>query len=211
MADPAAGSEARTSGGGLVSTPNPLMEGLDGERMAKPTVMVVFGASGDLTARKLMPAIEQLALKRLLPGGFAVVGVARTELDDDDFRRRMREGVKDSGGGGAEAEHVWDDFVGGFRYVAGDYGHPDTFDRLKQVLDELDEQRGTDGNRLYYLATPPSTFPVIIEALGREKLNRPPKDKPDAFVRIVIEKPFGRDLASAQELDAIVHRAFDES
>jgi len=73
------------------------MEGLDRERMAKPTVMVVFGASGDLTARKLMPAVEQLALKRLLPGGFSVVGVARTELDDDDFRRRMREGVKDSG------------------------------------------------------------------------------------------------------------------
>src|SRR5439155_4400915 len=182
MADLAAGCEGRTSRGGPVSTPNPLMEGLDRERMAKPTVMVVFGASGDLTARKLMPAIEQLALKRLLPGGFSVVGVARTEMDDDDFRRRMREGVKDSGGGGPEVEHVWDDFVGGFRYIAGEYGHPDTFDRLKQVLDELDEQRGTGGNRLYYLATPPSTFPTIIEALGQHKLNRPPKTRRDGFV-----------------------------
>ena len=195
----------------LASSDNPLLAGLDADRMASPVVMVVFGASGDLTARKLMPAIEQLALKRLLPGAFALVGVARTEMDDEDFRTRLREGAKDAGGGGDEAQHVWDSFVGGFRYIAGDYSDESTFDKLKQVLDELDAQRGTDGNRLYYLATPPTTFPIIIDALGTHNLNRPPPDKPDSFVRIVIEKPFGRDLASAAELDDTVHRNFGES
>jgi glucose-6-phosphate 1-dehydrogenase len=190
---------------------NPLLEGLDADRVAPPAVLVVFGASGDLTSRKLMPAIEQLALKRLLPGGFSVVGVARTEMADDDFQRRMREGVEAAGGGGDEAAHVWEAMTGGFRYVAGDYGDPATFDRLKAVLDQLDRERGTGGNRLYYLATPPTTFPTVIGALGRHGLDRPPPDRPGAFVRIVVEKPFGRDLASARALDEQVHAVFDES
>src|SRR5206468_3083382 len=107
---------------------NPLADPDD--RPAPPAVFVIFGASGDLTSRKLMPAVERLALRRLLPASFAVVGVARTEMDDDDFRERMRAAVEDGGGGGPEAKHVWDAFTGGFRYVAGEYGHPDTFDRL---------------------------------------------------------------------------------
>src|SRR5437867_5782833 len=106
---------------------NPLLEGLERDRMAPPAVLVVFGASGDLTSRKLMPAVERLALRRLLPGGFSVVGVARTEMDDEDFRERMRTLVEEIGGGGDEAKHVWDAFAGGFRYVAGDYADPATF------------------------------------------------------------------------------------
>ena len=113
---------------------NPLADPED--RPAPPAVFVIFGASGDLTSRKLMPAIERLALRRLLPPGFAVVGVARTEMNDDDFRERMKELVEKGGGGGPEARHVWESFVGGFRYVAGDYDSPDTFDRLKEVLEE---------------------------------------------------------------------------
>src|SRR3954470_11794157 len=101
------------------------------EKPAPPAVFVIFGASGDLTSRKLMPAIENLALRRLLPAGFSVVGVARTEMSDDDFRERMRELVEKGGGGGPEAKHVWESFVGGFRYVAGEYDPPDTFQRLK--------------------------------------------------------------------------------
>ena len=189
---------------------NPLLEGLDAERVAPPCVLVVFGASGDLTGRKLMPAIEQLALKRLLPGAFAVVGIARTEMDDDDFRNRMREAM-DEHGGGDEARQVWEGFTAGFRYVAGEYAEKATFDRLKEVLDELDAERGTAGNRVYYLATPPTTFETIAGALGEHGLNRPPPDKPDGFVRIVIEKPFGRDLASARALDDALHAVFDES
>jgi glucose-6-phosphate 1-dehydrogenase len=186
---------------------NPLVESA-GERVAPPAVLVVFGASGDLTSRKLMPAIENLALRRLLPPGFSVVGVARTEMDDDDFRERMREAVEKLGGGGDEARHVWDAFTGGFRYVAGDYGDPATFVRLKEVLDELDQARGTSGNRLYYLATPPETFPVIVRGLGEHGMSKP--TDPDAFVRIVIEKPYGHDGASARALDEIVHAVFDE-
>src|ERR687885_837308 len=105
-------------------TDNPLAEATV-ERVPPPAVLVVFGPSGDLTSRKLMPAVERLALRRLLPGGFSVVGVARTEMDDDDFRERMRTIVEASGGGGDEAKHVWDAFTGGFRYVAGSYDDPD--------------------------------------------------------------------------------------
>ncbi|MBV8295739.1 MAG: glucose-6-phosphate dehydrogenase [Acidimicrobiia bacterium] len=186
---------------------NPLADPDD--RPAPPAVFVIFGASGDLTSRKLMPAIERLAVRRLLPPGFAVVGVARTEMTDDDFRERMQELVEKGGGGGPEVRHVWESFVGAFRYVAGDYDSPSTFEKLKQVLEELDSERGTAENRLYYLATPPSTFPTVITALNDHGLSTPSSEH--AFCRIVIEKPYGHDLQSALELDNVVHRAFDES
>src|SRR5438477_9008732 len=98
-----------------MSMDNPLVEPT-AERVAPPAVLVVFGASGDLTSRKLMPAVERLAVRRLLPAAFAVVGVARTEMSDDDFRERVRTTVEKTGGGGDEAHHVWDAFAGGFRY-----------------------------------------------------------------------------------------------
>jgi len=165
-------------------------------------VLVVFGASGDLTARKLMPALKSLADNRQLPAAFSVVGVARTELSDEDFQKRMREAVD-------EPSPAWDSLVTGFRYIAGDYAHPDTFVALERVLDEVDKARGTGGNRVYYLATVPTVFAEVAGALAAAGLNRPAHD--DAFVRIVIEKPYGRDLQSALDLDAAVHAAFDES
>jgi glucose-6-phosphate 1-dehydrogenase len=186
---------------------NPLLEPTL-ERVAPPAALVVFGASGDLTSRKLMPAVERLALRRLLPTGFSVVGVGRTPMDDEDFRERMRTLVEEGGGGGDEAKHVWDAFQGGFRYVAGDYGDAQTYAHLQGVLDDLDRERGTSGNRLYYLATPPATFPVIVGGLGRAGLNRAQHD--DAFVRVVIEKPYGHDEPSAAALDATVHEVFEE-
>ncbi len=180
---------------------NLLAEGLDPGRRSPPCVLVVFGASGDLTSRKLMPALARLAANRQLPPAFSVVGVARTEMDDDDFRRRMLEAVEKPSG-------VWESLVAGFRYVAGDYTHPETFEQLKQVLAEIDEQRGTSGNRLYYLATVPSMFARLAKAMGEHDMNQPKYD--DAFVRIVFEKPYGRDLASAKELDRAVLSVFDE-
>ncbi|HSS10694.1 MAG TPA: glucose-6-phosphate dehydrogenase, partial [Acidimicrobiales bacterium] len=180
---------------------NPLAEGLERERRAPPGVLVVFGASGDLTSRKLMPALERLSRRGLLSPGFAVVGVARTEMDDEEFRKRMLDAVPDAG-------PAWGELVKRFGYIAGDYGHPDTFDALKRVLDELDQKRGMPGNRTYYLATVPTVFEEVADALGKYGLNQPPS--PDAAVRLVIEKPFGRDLASARQLDAALHRTFDE-
>ena len=191
-----------------MTTDNPLAEATV-ERVAPPAVLVVFGASGDLTSRKLMPAVENLALRRLLSPGFSVVGVARTEMDDQEFLDRMQASVKESGDNGEEARHVWDSFAaGGFRYVAGEYSDPETFKKLKAVLDEIDEQRGTAQNRLIYLATPPDTFPVVVEGLANCGLNRPANE--GAFVRIIIEKPYGRDARSAEKLDATVHAVFTE-
>jgi glucose-6-phosphate 1-dehydrogenase len=182
--------------------PNPLMEGLEAERRAPPCVLVVFGASGDLTSRKLMPALAELAMKRQLPSAFSVVGVARTEMSDDDFRQRMEEAAGD------EHNPAWSSLVQGFRYVAGDYAEHATFDRLKQVLDEVDRERGIGGNRVYYLATVPAVFAEVATELGEHGLSKP--DQEEDFVRIVIEKPFGHDLESARALDEALHAVFTE-
>ncbi|MDP9071017.1 MAG: glucose-6-phosphate dehydrogenase [Actinomycetota bacterium] len=180
---------------------NPLREGLDSERRAPPCVLVVFGASGDLTSRKLMPALEQLAANRQLPPAFSVVGVARTEMTDEDFRQRMLEAVE-------KPSAAWESLVAGFRYVAGDYAEPETFDRLKQVLGEVDDERGTGGNRVYYLATVPGVFEKVAAAMGEHGMNLPKYD--DSFVRIVFEKPYGHDLHSARHLDQAVLDVFAE-
>jgi glucose-6-phosphate 1-dehydrogenase len=183
------------------ATANPLAEGLTRERRAPPGVLIVFGASGDLTSRKLMPALEHLSRRRLLPPAFSVVGVARTEMDDDRFRSLMLAAVPDAG-------PAWAELVKTFRYVAGDYAHPDTFDALGTILDEMDKERGTSGNRTFYLATIPSVFEEVVEALGKSGLNHPVST--DSAVRLVIEKPLGRDLASATHLDAALHGVFEE-
>ncbi|HLI54019.1 MAG TPA: glucose-6-phosphate dehydrogenase [Acidimicrobiales bacterium] len=181
--------------------PNTLAEGIEAARKAPPGVLVVAGASGDLTARKLLPALGQLARRRLLPHAFAVVGVARTEMSDDDFRRAMSDAVPGDVQG-------WSEVVKHSRYVAGDYSHPDTFDALGRVLSEVETDIGSDGNRTFYLATVPAVFLEFADGLGRSGLNRPPRE--GAAVRLVIEKPFGRDLRSARELDEGLHRNFAE-
>jgi glucose-6-phosphate 1-dehydrogenase len=180
---------------------NPLMEGLESDRRAPPCVLVVFGASGDLTTRKLMPALAELAENRRLPAAFCVIGIARTEMSDDDFRRRMAEAVE-------KPSAAWESLVAGFRYVAGDYSHPDTFDALKRVLAEVAQERGTGGNVVYYLATVPGVFGEVAAALKQCGLHKPSDG--GSFVRIVVEKPYGHDLASARALDAEMHDAFDE-
>ena len=180
---------------------NPLTEGLENERRAPPCILVVFGASGDLTSRKLMPALAEMAVNRQLPSAFAVIGVARTEMTDDDFRSRMQEA-------GGQDNEAWSSLVAGFRYVAGDYADPDTFDRLREVVEEVDKERGTGGNRVYYLATVPQVFAPVAKELGDHDMATPDSD--DAFVRVVVEKPFGHDLESARELDTALHAVFDE-
>ncbi|GAB7051867.1 glucose-6-phosphate dehydrogenase [Catenuloplanes indicus] len=166
-------------------------------RRAPAGVLVIFGASGDLTARKLGPAVENLARHKRLPSQFAVVGVARSQMSDEEFRTRMTGG-----------QSVFPDLNDGFRYVAGGYDDPDTYRRLRELLDQLDAERGTSGNRAFYLATPPEAFPHVVNGLKDAGLNEP---RPGAFSRIMIEKPYGHDLESARELDGTVHSAFDES
>jgi glucose-6-phosphate 1-dehydrogenase len=187
---------------------NPLVEGLEPFGEAPPCVLVVFGASGDLTARKLLPALAQLAVGRELPGAFGVVGVARTEWDDVAFRRFAGHAVAAHAPQLAAQAVVWEDLIGGFRYVSGEYDCDDTFARVAEVVGELDRDRGVGGSVLHYLAVPASAFVTVVEGLGRHGLHRP--QRADGFVRIVIEKPYGSDLATAQALDTRVHSVFEE-
>jgi glucose-6-phosphate 1-dehydrogenase len=168
-------------------------------RQAPPAAVVIFGASGDLTRRKLMPALLRLWRQDRLVDGMAIVGVARSPLTDDAFREMVTEA---SGGSLPEA------LLANIRYVAGGYDDPDTYRRLKETLEELCNRGATCGNHLYYLSTPSSAFDAVIEGLASAGLNHA---GPGGFARIVIEKPYGHDLASALALDDKVHAAFDEA
>lgn len=182
-----------------------------GQRRAPPHAFVIFGASGDLASRKIFPALRNLATSGEIPDELVVVGVARTELDDQEFRRLVLDATGDD-------QERWREMVGRFRYVAGDYADDATFARLCEVLEEVDAKHGTGANRVYYLATVPALFGPIATSLARHGAARPGSDPPQVqgrasapFIRIVVEKPYGRDLAAAQSLDRIMHAAFDES
>ena len=171
-------------------------------RSVRPQTAVVFGASGDLTRRKILPALYNLAREGLLPERYAVVGYARTEWDDEAFRAHARRAVQEFSRTPVD-EDVWKRFADALSYVAGPFDDPGCFAPLRQHLDDLDDVRGTEGRRLYYCATPPSAFPEIVRRLGEAGIGE------DA--RIVIEKPFGHDLESARGLNRVVHDVFDES
>jgi glucose-6-phosphate 1-dehydrogenase len=175
---------------------------LDAVNPPPPLALVVFGASGDLASRKLLPAIAALAEHKALPEGFTVIGVARTQWSDDQFRQRCLDAAPFAG-------PQWHEVVARFRYVAGEYGEKPTFDRLKKVLAEADAKMATAGNRVFYLATIPSMFGEVACALAQHGCNVPGDG--GMFARIVVEKPFGRDLESARALDAALHSAFEES
>jgi glucose-6-phosphate 1-dehydrogenase len=183
-----------------------LVERMDHEldRIARPPdlVLVVFGASGDLAARKLMPALESLCEHDALPEHFTVIGVARTDWSDKDFQSHVLDATKES-----KCES-WPEVVSRFRYVAGEYGAKETFDKLKEALDRADREDSTAGNRVYYLATIPDMFGVVATALAQHGCNEPTSEK--SFTRLVVEKPFGHDLNSALALDATLHESFEE-
>jgi glucose-6-phosphate 1-dehydrogenase len=171
--------------------------------------IVIFGASGDLTRRKLIPALFELASQKSSTPRFAVIGFARTPTSDDAFRESAAEAVRKNG----DASLPIDDqklraFAQSFTYVAGEYDQPAAFTNLAQKLEQIDREHQLGGNRLYYLATPPSIYPQVIEQIQRAGLARPAGN---SWVRIIIEKPFGRDLASARELNRTVLGVFDES
>ena len=175
---------------------------LDAVAPPPPLALVVFGASGDLASRKLLPAIAALAEHKALPDGFTVIGVARTSWTDAQFRKgRPRRRAP------CRPRHGRRSWTGSATSRASTRAKP-TFDKLKKVLDEADATLGTGGNRVYYLATIPAMFGEVASALADHGCNAPGKD--GSFARIVVEKPFGRDLDSARALDAALHGAFDE-
>jgi glucose-6-phosphate 1-dehydrogenase len=168
--------------------------------------IVIFGASGDLTKRKLIPALYRLAYDRRLAAGFAVIGVSRTPLGDDGFREKMREAVRAFSEDTKFDEDVWNAFARGLFYVAGDAGDPALFIRLAQKLAEIEREQQTGGNVLFYLSLQPSQYAAAALGLGGAGLG-----KGNGWRRLVVEKPFGRDLASARELSEQIHQVFDES
>ncbi len=180
---------------------NPLLEGLRPRRAPEPCVLVVFGASGDLTRRKIFPALYSLAYRRLLPESFAVVGVARTEWTDDEFRERMEHAVREFGRDDFEQE-VWDWLAAATRYAPAEFT-PDGADHVASMLTVIDEERGTRANRVYYLAIPPQVMKSVVELVGQHRTAY-------GWTRLIVEKPFGHDLASAGELTESIRQYFTE-
>ena len=191
-----------------VAQENPLRVGLRRERTADPCTLVIFGAGGDLASRKLVPALYNLLLDRLLPGEFSLVGAGRRPMKDGEFAAAMRQAVEEHSRRPLDDE-MWNEMAPRLRYVQGDYDGPEDFRRLAGQLDEVDRAFHTSGNRLFYLATPPSAFEGIVDGLAQAGLNAPGTG--GKWARMLVEKPFGQDLASARALNAAIHRAFDES
>ena len=193
--------------------PNPLRDPRDRRipRLAGPCVLVLFGVTGDLATKKLLPAIYDLANRGLLPPGFSLVGFARRDWADADFAQITHDAVK------AHArtpfrEEVWQQLREGIRFVQGEFSDEEAFDHLAQTVAELDLERGTGGNYAFYLSVPPNAFPVVVLQLKRSGLSSPPEPAEGTghrpWRRVVIEKPFGHDLASARELNAMLDAVF---
>jgi glucose-6-phosphate 1-dehydrogenase len=187
---------------------NPLREGLTSERVPEPHVMVIFGASGDLTKRKLVPALYSLARERLLPGTFAVMGVARNKFTLDEFRDLMRAGCDRYARRKPVDETFWQDFGRNLYYHSAEFDDLEAFKVLKSELDEIDAELGLPANRLFYLSTPPSVFPTIVQNLGKAGLVSRAQSP---WTRIIVEKPFGRDLESARTLNRQLKQVFREA
>jgi glucose-6-phosphate 1-dehydrogenase len=173
-------------------------------RIAGPCSMVLFGVTGDLARSKLMPAIYDLANRGLLPPGFSLVGFARREWADQDFAQVVHDAVR-AGARTEFREEVWRSLAEGFRFVPGAFDDPAAFELLTRTVEGLDAERGTGGNHAFYLSIPPSWFAPVCTQLQASGLSDP---RPGTWRRVVVEKPFGHDLASAQELNRIVEGVF---
>jgi glucose-6-phosphate 1-dehydrogenase len=174
----------------------------------EPCAIVMFGASGDLARRKLLPALYDLALHSCLAPRFKLVGFARTEMSDDDFRRTAGEFLPKPTSEGTASE-IQKEFLKHLQYFSGNYDDPEAYRRLAQRLETLDREGQLGGNRLFYLATPPDVYPRVVEQLGKAGLAHPKTEK--SWTRVIIEKPFGHDQASARALNDKVLSVFDEA
>jgi glucose-6-phosphate 1-dehydrogenase len=184
---------------------NPFQDPLRFERKLPECAVVIFGANGDLTKRKLLPALYRLAHERRLPPGIAILGVSRTPMTDDQFREKMRESVQEFIEDSDVDPAIWTAFAQGLFYMAGDVGQPQCYSDLAARLKQIECERHTCGNVLFYLSTQPSQYAPAARGLGEVGLA-----KGNGWRRVIIEKPFGHDLASARHLSDEVHEYFDE-
>ena len=186
---------------------NPLRDPQDRRlpRIAGPCGMVLFGVTGDLSRKKIMPAIYDLANRGLLPPGFSLVGFARRDWADQDFAQIVHDAVKEHARTPFR-EEVWKQLAEGFRFVPGDFDDDNAFEQLRRTVEELDQLRGTGGNMAFYLAIPPSFFGTVVDQLKEHGLA---DGRDDQWRRVVVEKPFGHDLESARELNAVLDGVFD--
>src|ERR1700681_905186 len=185
---------------------NPLREGLSTRAVPQPCTVVIFGATGDLTHRKLVPALYNLAADGELPPAVAVVGFARREKSDDEFRKEMEESTRKFSRQSVRDE-IWKAFAQSIFYHQSDFGDESGYKTLATKLDKIDKERGTRGNRLFYFAVAPDQFEPILKHLKAAGLNKAPEG---SWARVIIEKPFGSDLASARELNRVVSNSFSE-
>jgi glucose-6-phosphate 1-dehydrogenase len=167
--------------------------------------MVIFGASGDLTRRKLIPALYNLARAQLLSREFAVVGIARSPMATEDYRKKVSEDMKQFATGDVDPD-LWEWFVRRMHYMSGNFDDPATYPKLKELLGKIDKDYSTHGNYFYYLATAPDAFGPIVESLASNGL----MDQTDHWRRVIIEKPFGHDLDSAKALNQQLLKVCDE-
>ncbi|AFR09327.1 MULTISPECIES: glucose-6-phosphate dehydrogenase [Nocardiopsis] len=198
------------------AVPNPLRNALDRRlpRIAGPSVLVLFGVTGDLARKKLLPAIYDLANRGMLPPGFGLVGFARRDWEDQDFAHEAHEAVRQHARTPFR-EDVWRQLSEGMRFVQGDLDDDAAFDELARTVHELDAARGTGGNYAFYLSLPPKLFPTVVTQLKRSGLAEPEQGEGTGGVtpwrRVVIEKPFGHDLTSARDLNSVVDDVFPPS
>ena len=187
---------------GIHADENPLLDGLDLGRRPESCALVIFGASGDLTQRKLMPALYALAVRGLLPEHFVVIGAARTPGTDEAFRNRMRDAIKKYARDPFR-EDVWERLASGMRYAALDFSDETSENSLVRILSTVDAEHGTLGNRVYYFAVPPNAIGTLVGELAERRTT-------EGWVRLIIEKPFGNDLASARALNELIADRFSE-
>ncbi|HRE82846.1 MAG TPA: glucose-6-phosphate dehydrogenase, partial [Opitutaceae bacterium] len=190
------------------STRHPFLQGLSKHRGAPPTVVVIFGASGDLTARKLIPAVYNLAVDNLLPADFFLIGYGRKPIPDEEFRGLAEEAIKEFSRRELK-EEIWGRVAANTTYVAGGYDEKAAFDRLAQEIEAIEKRIGREVQPLFYISTPPSVFAPILLNLGASGLAAKYRGQPH-HAKVIIEKPFGKDLKSAVALNGTIRSVFEE-
>ncbi len=187
---------------------NPLLAGTNTANDPQPCILVIFGGGGDLTRRKLLPAVYNQALEGELPANFAVLGLALEEMNDEDYREFASKGIQKHSRQPLDKAY-WPDFEKRLHYLQGSFDDPDIYTQLKKRLDEIDKKFGIPGNRIFYLAIPPGLIETCVSNINKAGLVMP-VDEESPFTRIIVEKPIGKDLESARDVNATLSRNFDE-